>query len=314
MLGARARTLAPLVLTLALGAIVAPPARADDDDAGDVDDDDDDFDTSWFGARLGVFYRPTMDMELSISGRSRTAQAFTALLGTRVDIKDDLGVTETVDSEYMFEDGIVEGEVFFDTRFASVSVWGILPYEYRGDVVLTRTINFGGQQFSASTPVESKFRQYHAGIDIKINLINNQFVRLSPIIGVRLLGADWEVQATQLNIKGDTSDIDTPLKYDDAAILPYPEVGAEVRAGLRKWIEVDLKITGSYVAYFGMEGSTLTAEAGVTGYPIPFVGVRLGLRLMQIDLESTDQDDAQDSFDMDLEYFGPTLSVIVRFG
>lgn len=314
MLSGRRAPVLPLALALTALAVplCAAPARADDDDAGDVDDDD--LDTSWFGARLGIYYRPSMDMEMSVSGRSRTFQAFQALLGSRVDIKEDLGVTETVDSEYMFEDGIVEGEVFFDTRWASVSVWGILPYEYRGDVVLTRTINFGGQQFSASTPVESKFRQYHAGVDLKINLINNEFIRLSPIVGVRLLGADWEVNAVNLGIKGDTSDIDSPLKYDDAAILPYPEVGAELRAGLRKWIEVDIKITGSYVAYFGMEGNTLTAEAGVTGYPIPFVGVRLGLRLMTIDLESTDQDDSEDSFDMDLEYFGPTLSVIVRFG
>lgn len=312
----RRRTMVPLALAAVFAACFAAPARAQDDDVSD-DDDDDDFDTTWFGARLGIFYRPTMDLRANVSGNpagTGPGGTLLGLLGTSIDIERDLGVTETVESEYMFNNGILEGEVFVDTRFASISLWGIAPYEYRGDTNLTRTINFGGQSFTASTPVESKFRQYHVGLDVKINIINNRYVRLSPVVGVRLLGIDWEVRELTTGIKGDTSDIDTPLKYDDAALIPYPELGLEVRAGLRQWIEADAKLTGSFFTYDNMEGSTLTLDVGVTAYPIPFLGVRLGGRYMEFDIKSADDDDPDDSFDLDLEYLGATLSVIVRFG
>lgn len=295
-----------LVLVALLGASLAAPAQAQEAE--------DEFDTSWFGARLGIFYRPEMNLKAEVSGTGTQPGTLFGLLGTSLDIQDDLGVTETVESEYMFQNGILEGEVFFDTRFASISLWGIAPYEYKGKAALTRAINFGGAQFSASTPVESRFRQYHVGLDIKVNIINNQYVRLSPIVAARVLGIDWEVKAQQLGLTGDTSDIDTPLTYDDAALIPYPELGLEVRAGLREWIEADLKVTGTVFTYGGLEGGTLTIDLGVTAYPIPFLGVRLGGRYMELDVKSRDDDDAKDSFDLDLEYLGATLSVIVRFG
>jgi len=311
----RSRAVLPLALAAVFAGCFAAPARAQDDE---VDaDDDDDFDTSWFGARVGLYYRPQMNLRAQVSGQPEVpgfGGQLVGLLGTSIDIERDLGVTETVESEYMFNNGIVEGEVFVDTRWASISLWGIMPYEYRGKTNMTRTVNFGGQQFTASTPVESKFRQYHVGLDVKINIINNKFVRLSPVVGVRLLGIDWEVRDLTTGLKGDTSDIDTPLKYDEAAIIPYPEVGLEVRAGLRKWIEADAKLTGSYFTYDNIEGSTLTLDVGVTGYPIPYLGVRVGGRYMEFDVQSVDDDDPDDSFDLDLEYLGATLSIIVRFG
>lgn len=300
------RTLRWVALIALLSVTLAAPARAEDAD--------DDFDTSWFGARLGIFYRPEMNLKAEVAGAGTQPNTLFGLLGTSLDIKDDLGVTESVESEYMFNNGILEGEFFFDTRFASISLWGIAPYEYKGDTVLTRTINFGGAQFSASTPVESRFRQYHVGLDVKINIINNKYLRLSPIVAARILAVDWEVRAPAAGLVGDTSDIDTPLKYADAALVPYPELGLEVRAGLREWIEADLKVTGSVFTYGTLEGGTITLDVGVTGYPIPFLGVRLGARYMSFDIQSSDDDDPDDSFDLDLEYLGATLSVIVRFG
>lgn len=284
-----------------LASLAAAPARADEAD---------DFDTSWIGARLGIFYRPEMNLRAKVAGTTPASPL--GLLGSSLDIRDDLGVRQTVQSDYMFQNGILEGELFFDTRWSSVSLWAVAPYEYEGKATLSRTINFGGAQFTASTPVESRFRQFHVGIDFKINIINNRWVRLSPVVAARVLAVDWEVKT--LGLKGDTSDIKTPLKYDDAALIPYPELGFEVRAGLRKWFEVDLKVTGSYFTYDQIQGSTISIDFGVTAYPIPFLGVRLGGRYLEYDIRSKDRRDAKDSFDLDLEYLGATLSIIVRFG
>lgn len=295
----------PALLVATLALLCAPaPASADDED---------DFNTTWFGARVGVWYRPSIDMKVQVSGTSATALGFTGLLGSRIDIQDDLGVRENATSEYSFRQGILEAEAFVDTRWASVSAWAIPPYEYRGETVVQRTVSFGGAQFSASTPVESKFRQFHWGVDLRINLINNEYIRLSPVIAARVLAVDWEMRAPQLNLKGDTSDVDSPLKYDDAAIIPYPEVGLEARLGLRRWFEVDVKLTGMALGYFGVEGSTFAFEAGVTAYPIPYLGVRLGMRYFDFQIESKSSD-AREQFDFDTQFLGANISLIVRFG
>ncbi len=282
--------------------------------AQDKDEEDDEFDTSYVGARLEYWYRPAMDMQMQVNGPAFGQLAPLGLTGTELDIQDDLGVTETVESDYMYDNGIFAGEIFYDTRWLSVTAQLTPPFEYQGSTVLTRTINFGGQTFQVSTPVESKFRQALASIDVKVHIINNKWVRLSPLLALKAIGVDWEIKAPQFGLSGDTSDIDTPLKWDDLAIVPYPELGAEVRLGLRRWVELDLKVSGMYVAYYGVQGTTVSADAGVTAYlGIPWVGVRLGARYTKMDLASADDDD-DDSYEFDVEYLGATLSLIVRFG
>lgn len=297
-------------LALAALALLLAPAPAL---AEDKDDDDDEFDTSYIGARLEYWYRPAMDMQVSVSGQAFSQLSPLGLTGTPLDIQDDLGVTETVTSDYMYQNGIFAGEVFIDTRWLSVSAQVTPPFEYKGETTLTRTITFGGQQFQVSTPVESKFRQALAAIEVKINVLNNEYVRLSPLVALHAIGVDWEIKAPQFGLSGDTSDIDTPLKWDDMSIVPYPELGAEVRLGLRKWVEVDLKGSGSYINYYGVQGKSISLDAGVTAYPIEWVGLRLGARYTKIDLEST-SDDSDESYDFDVEFLGATLSVVVRFG
>lgn len=301
----RART-SRLVLFVAL-ALLSPGMALADEDA-------DDFDTTWFGARVGLWYRPQMDMKVAVSGRSPTAQIFGALgaVGNTIDVKRDLGMRENATGDYGFANSILETEIFFDSRWASVNLWIVAPYEYEGETTLTRSITFGGQTFTLTQAVESKFRQTHAGIDIRINLLNDEYLRVSPIVALRALGIDWEIEAGPL--RGDTSDIDTPMEFNDLQIIPYPEIGAEVRLGLRKWFEVDVKLTGTVMDYLGVEGHTFTFEAGVTGYPIPFIGVRLGARYLDIDFESSDQNDPQDSYMIDAQFFGANISLIVRFG
>lgn len=301
------RALLALALAVLSPALAPTVARADDAE------EEEEFDTTWLGLRLEYWYRPAIDMEMQIGGQAFNQLAPLGLTGTPIDIHDDLGVEETPSSDYMFDNGIFAAEAFFDTRWVSLRVGLTPPFQYDGETIITRTINFGGQTFTASTPVESKFRQFLGHVEVGINIINNDYVRLAPVVSLRAIGVDWELEAPQLGLKGDTSDIDTPLKWEDMAVIPYPELGAEARLGLRKWIEADLKVSGSLVNYFGVEGHSLTVDAGVTGYPIPWVGLRLGMRYNEIAFESQ-TDDADEQFDYDLKFLGATLSLIVRFG
>lgn len=216
----------------------------------------------------------------------------------------------------MFNNAILEGEVFMDSRWVSLSLWGIAPFEYRGDAPITRSFNFGGQTFSATLDSESRFRQWFAGLDLKFNILNNKIIALSPILGLRAFAIDWEIKGKipatgQVVAQGDTSDIDSPLKIGDDQLIPYPVLGAEIKVGIRRWVEADLKVVGLYVSYGEVEGGSVQADAGLTFWPIPYLGLRVGGRYATFQFETKSQD-KKDSFDFDLDYLGANISLIVR--
>lgn len=313
LLGAGAVTLAPA------------PAYADEDEG----DDDDGWSSTHLNLRLGIWYRPEMIMNMQVNGLPTVnlpggggITPGITLPGTELNLQRDLGVDENAQSDYMFQNGILEAEVSFDTRFLSVGVWGIFPYFYEGESTTGFNFNFAGQAFSGNVFTRSRFEQWHAGLDIKINILDNEFIRISPIAAARVLAVDWEITqglavgGNTLSVRADTSDIDGLLKIDDDQVLPYVEVGGEIRVGYRHYIEADLKLTGLYVSYDGYRAQTLQFDAGVTGYlPIAIVdiGVRLGYRFGSYDFKSSEDPSEDDYFDFDLEFSGWNLSVVARF-
>jgi hypothetical protein len=331
---------APLLLAMASFAgasgILAPtPVVAAEDD----DDDDDEFDTSHLGARLGIWYRPEFDLRGQIGGVTPPGTGVSSP-PTVFDVHTDLGVTETAMSDYMFQNGILEAEIFIDSRWITVSVSGVAPFRYEGETNLSRSITFGGISFAQNVNIESRFEQWTAGVELRVHLLNNRFIRLSPLVAVRALSIDWEVEASTSGVlgssglKGDTSDISSPLEFGDDQVIPYIEIGAEVRVGWRDLIEADLKLSGLVVDYLGVEGGTINFDAGITAYPTYFIpnspidiGLRLGVRYIEWDLKAKDSvlnpiggtmgfsnDDRDDLFDLDLEYLGFNMSLIIRFG
>lgn len=298
------------IISIALLAL-STPLRADDDPDGAgelLERDPDEFETTWIGVRLGAWYRPLKEMQLRVNGTGPGG----VVVGDRFDIEDDLGVSDRVWSDWGFRDWIPEAEVFVDTRWISLSVWGVAPFEYRGRGRFTRTVSFGGQTFAANVPTESRFEQWFVGVDMKGNLLNNQVIALSPLVGMRAIGIDWEVRAGQpLVFQADTSDLDLPLEAGDDQIIPYPVVGLEVKLGWRQWFEIDAKLAGMWIEYGDIEGGSVQADAGLTFWPIPWVGLRVGGRWVMFDFEQGDRDD-REHIDFDLEYLGGTASLIVR--
>lgn len=300
-----------LISTLvAAAALGAAPLRAQDDDGGGLfERDPDEFETEWIGLRLGGWYRPLKEMRIRANGR---VPGTGIVVGDRFDVEDDLGVGDRVDSDWMFRDWILEGEAFVDTRWISISVWGVAPFEYRGRSSFRRSVSFGGQTFAANMPTESRFEQWFAGVDVKGNIFNNAFFALSPLIGARVIGIDWEVRAGQpVMFRADTSMLDFPIEVGDFQVIPYPVVGLEVKAGWRQWVEVDAKVAGVWVEYGDIEGGSVQADAGLTFWPIPWVGLRIGGRYTYFDFEHGDRDDT-DYIDFDLEYLGGNASLILR--
>jgi hypothetical protein len=283
----------------------------------------DDFDTSWFGGRIGYWYEPALDMQLKVGGSS-SIPGLPPGVPSRIEVANDLGIrshqAHPVEYFESFEYGVPEVEVFFDTRWLSLSVWGVSPFRYEGRKVSQSTFTFGGTSFTVAREVETRLDQVMAGVEIKLNLLNNQIIRLSPVAAVRGLGIDWEVKDTATGLKAGTERIRMPLELGRWRVLPYPELGAEVRAGYRSIFEGDLRVTGMHLFYSGLSGTTALIEFGVTVYPLAFIdienlGVRLGYRYFLIDLKSQGSPTTliRDQWDARMEIQGMTISLLARF-
>ena len=75
----------------------------------------------------------------------------------------------------------------------------------------------------------------------------------------------------------------TPAKLGDDRLLSYPDLGVEVRFGLREYVELDARVTGSLGSFFGYEAVIVNLEGGVSAYPISMVGIRVGFRFYKLD-------------------------------
>jgi hypothetical protein len=296
-----------------------PPERAEGSKKSEGSSE---FPTTWFGVRLGFWYQPQLDMNMKIGGTSQGAVLINTLFqNSKIDVEQDLSVrtrqAAPIDYFESFEYGVPEAEVFFDSEWLSVSFWGVSPFRYHGEKQITRSITFAGQTFSLSTNVDTTLDQAIGGVDVKVNIFNNRFFRVSPILAGRVLALDWVLKDSLTGYKATTEDINSPIKYGRWQILPYPEIGAEIRVGFRSILEVDAKITGMHIFYQSYEGTTVNAEAGLTVYPLGFIdienlGIRVGARYYHVDVASKGTDSSNES-NFNMTILGGNLSVIVRF-
>lgn len=304
------------LLSLGLwSALCPPPLYAEDEEAASSDEGE--FETGWIGLRVGAWYRPNINMDAQVTGRGFTS-SLANVIGTELDIKRDLGVHESPYSETSIDfdaEAVIEFSPYIETRWVSVYGSLVAPFEYRGKRILSRDLSFGGATFTASTTVRSKFSQFFMGTDVAINIFNNRWFRVSPMISARAIGIDWEVKSDPLAgqvLKGDTKDIKSPLQLGDFQILPYPELGAILSVGYRDYVEVSLIMAASYISYLEMEGSTYRFEFNVRAYPIPWVGLELGVRYLEYDISSRAEQTRRGAFDLDLEFVGLTAAITVR--
>ncbi len=297
-------------LVVAVTVLAPAVARAEDEKAAE-----DVFETTYFGAKAEVWYQPALRLNAAVVGGLQANQIANLFLqNSTFDAHDDLGVkTNTPQPTYLdFFGSPIILDAFVDTRWLSIEGFWVTPFEYKGETVLTRQFMFAGATFALAERVKTRLAQSFLGVDIKVNILNNRFVRLSPILAVRALAIDWAVEGTLF--KASTEDIDFPLTFGRYKIFPYPEVGAEVRVGYRDFIEGDLKVTGLYINYLGVKAWTALLDIGVTGY-LPFfnhIGARLGYRYFYFETKTDDQK-ADRQFAADMRIGGFTFAIIARF-
>lgn len=310
------------LLWFALLGCVAPLALTTPVYAEDDDDDDDEFETTWFGVRIGMFYHPEITFNVKVGGTDPT-NPLSAILPTDLNAERDLGIKQNPGAVWdalpidFDEEVILEIEPFIQLGFIGVSLQLVTPFEYSGKTNTQQTFGFGGFSFTANTDIETTFRQFFMGAEAHLNIFDNRYFKIAPFLALRAIGIDWEVAATtsaggrSRTERGDTSDIDSPLEFDDYQVFPYPELGVTAAVGYRSLFDVSLKLAASWVDYFGFQGGTYKVEVAATLYPIDQIGIQLGFRWIKFDLSSK-TDDNDELFSFSLEYTGATFGIIVR--
>jgi len=291
----------------------APAAPAPQQAAGD-----DPFPAARAGLRLGFSLRPDLDLEARIGGRGGAGPTADP---TAVDVPQDLGVHESRYTEFLIDfdrQVILDLEGFVESRWVNASLWWVTPYAYRGETALSRTIQFGGEEFLATSRVAATFRQVSFGAEVAVNVVNNELLRVAPTFGLRAFGFDWRVEDSLASIdptapRADSSDVDVPFSLAGYEVLPHPEVGIELRIGRRRTFEVGLDLAAATIDAYGVKGRTLRGDLTATVFPLDTVGIQLGGRWSVVDLESASTD-PRDRFEVRLEQMGATASVLVRFG
>ena len=222
---------------------------------------------------------------LSLSPEGEFAVTDSNIAGTRIDFEDDLGFD---DSEEMYlEAGLNLGPFHLAA--------GYMPIRFSGSGLLTRTIAFNGQFYNVGVNVDSDVDIDLYDIGLTWNLLNldDAPVRLQigPEVCVKVVDAD-------LSLKDTTNGIEE----SDSVTAPVPTIGLRARVGLGDW----LSLVGR-VGYLEVhDNSFMDADAQLEFSPIPFVGVFVGYRYFDLEVDESD-------VYIDASFDGPYGGVMVRF-
>jgi len=223
----------------------------------------------------GRYWKPKLDSTIKIVDDD---------IGTDIKLVDDLGFEEKKDF------GEVRGQIkFFGKHKFNFSY---LPLKWDGDNILTETIEFDGQTYTAGTRVQSKLEMKMFKGGYEYDLIASRYGFLGFTFDVLLADTFVQLKAPALALDE---------KYD--ATVPIPMIGLSGRVIPIKWVSVTGKISGLPM---GGVGYILDAEASLDINPVKYVGISVGYRFLRMDLE---YDDNKADFKLD----GPFAALKVRF-
>ncbi|MFH1673845.1 MAG: hypothetical protein ABIF87_10545 [Pseudomonadota bacterium] len=224
----------------------------------------------------GYYWFPELDGDVTVDEGGT--------LGTTIDFEDDLGMD---DESYP----MVEAFVGLGDHHFSVSA---MQVDYSGSETLTKTIYFKGEDYTATTAVESSLKYDMVDAEYQYDVIDLENILAGFSIGViaKVKWVDGEVE-----IKSATE------TEKETFAAPIPMVGVGVHVGLiADILEARVKATG-----IGYSGNALYDVMGDISFtPFPFVDIHGGYRIIHLDI---DVDDVELNYDMS----GPYAAVTVSF-
>jgi hypothetical protein len=222
---------------------------------------------------------------ITLTPEGRFASRETAILDTEIDFEDDLDIGDS--DEIMAEASLQLGSF----RLAA----SYLPLNFSGTSVLSRQLNFGDQQFDASTTVKGEMDVdlYDLGLTWYVLNFDDLPVRFQfgPEVAVKVVDGEASIM-----------DKTTGIREEVSGTAGAPTIGARARVGLADFLAVIGRV--GYSEYSG--NSLLDADAQIEISPIPLVGIFGGYRYLDLDVDEGD-------ILIDATFEGPYAGAFLRF-
>lgn len=207
-----------------------------------------------------MYWFPSLDMQAKASGE-----------GTRVDFKDDLGVSDQ---------GFPGGRLRWFT-----GDYGWIQAEYMGSgysesTTLDRDIYWKGKRFKAGTPVETDLSMEFARIGWAWPFLSvgDGTLKIGSLVEARRIDIETEIKAEKkFKTHEDTVKIRETL----------PALGVVFDLNPQEIVNMYLQASGFYV---GNRGYLYDVEAGMKIVPVRYLSMTAGYRLMSLDFEDADDE------------------------
>jgi outer membrane protein len=227
------------------------------------------------GAR-GYYWFPSLD------GKVRVDEA--GIIGDTIDFENDLAIE---DEDYP------SGEVFVGVGRHHLDL-GYTKVDYSGSNVLTRTILFNGEPYSAGKPVSSSIE--YQMIDFHYQY---DFIDLENALAGFSLGGVFQVKYLEGDVALKTTGLDEKKDFN----LPIPMVGLNLHIGIIADI-LEARVKGTGMTYSGNSMYELAADLSFT--PLPFIDIHGGYKTFAIDVEEED-------VLLDYDMSGPYVAITISF-
>jgi hypothetical protein len=210
-----------------------------------------------------------------------------------LDLSDDLGLGE--------KNFTTELQLYVRIPVVGRIYAGWWRAEDSGSSVLTRTISFAGQTFTASTAIDS---------EVTLDNVYLTYEFAFPTIPLPGLGK-FEVAASLSvhGLHGEGSVVGGNINADRDGTIGLPTLGAHVTLGMFDWLRFEAEVQGLIFQYGDNDAHYLEASAEIVAEPLPWLFAGVGYKYAAINASH----EGNDSFHVNVDIAGFFLTVGLRF-
>jgi outer membrane protein len=223
------------------------------------------------------YWIPTLEGDLRMDDGSIT--------GTKVDLKDDLGISN---------ENVPGVEAYFSIGDHEITASYSL-IDLSGDKHINKTIVFNGDTYAVSSNVKTDFTTSMIDVEYQYKFLNLENVLAGLSFGIIVKGKylDGEVRMRS-SVHDNQEDIQVPV----------PMLGIGAKIGLL----ADILEARAKVAGMGYDGSyCYDAMADISLNPFPFLNIHGGYRIMSLKIEDIGDVYAK------MDFYGPYAGLALEF-
>ena len=180
---------------------------------------------------------------------------------TQISLGNDLGLS----NRHLTHEVQAYGRIPFVGRIYA----GWWEHEDSGSSILSRTIDFAGQNYTIATPITTSTQ-------LDVYYLNYEFVFPTLPLG-ELLQVELALQAGIRALHG-VGSISSPVSGTDGGWVGFPTIGGHVMLGIASWVRVEAEVLGMGFSYGNDRMSYIEAYGEAVFTPVPWVFVGVGYK------------------------------------